>query len=337
MTSTTAQKRERFAALHEAPGCFAIPNPWDVGSAKFLSSLGFKALATTSAGMAFAAGRPDNGVNRAYALKHIGELAAATELPLNADFEAGFASDPEGVYESAKLVIGAGVAGFSIEDYTGNPAAPIYSLGESVARLRAARAAINESGERVLLTARSECVWVPNGGGLSEALRRLAAFAQAGADVLFAPGVRTREDVSAVVGVAGKLPVNVVVGAPGLTPGAGSCRSPGTSPSTVGSTRLPAFRLRRRSRRGLAAKADNRSRRRLGGRGARGQRVGRAAGTRTLAWESVDARRPADLAASAYSYRPAGRLEGLMAFEANEQQGAKSASGGQGTLAAREQ
>ena len=217
MTSTTAQKRERFAALHEAPGCFAIPNPWDVGSAKFLSSLGFKALATTSAGMAFAAGRPDNGVNRAYALKHIGELAAATELPLNADFEAGFASDPEGVYESAKLVIGAGVAGFSIEDYTGNPAAPIYSLGESVARLRAARAAINESGERVLLTARSECVWVPNGGGLSEALRRLAAFAQAGADVLFAPGVRTREDVSAVVGVAGKLPVNVVVGAPGLT------------------------------------------------------------------------------------------------------------------------
>jgi 2-methylisocitrate lyase-like PEP mutase family enzyme len=217
MTPTIAEKRAHFAALHAAPGCFVTPNPWDVGSAKFLSSLGFKALASTSAGMAFAAGRPDNGVTRAYALKHIGELAAATDLPLNADFEAGFARDPDGVHESARLVIGAGVAGFSIEDYTGDPKAPFYSLNESVARLNAARAAIDESGERVLLTARSECVWVPGGGGLAEALRRLAAFAEAGADVLFAPGVRTREDVAAVVRVAGKLPVNVVVSAPGLT------------------------------------------------------------------------------------------------------------------------
>ena len=217
MTPTTAEKRARFAALHAAPGCFVMPNPWDVGSAKFLSSLGFNALASTSAGMAFAAGRPDNAVTRAYALKHIGELAAATDLPLNADFEAGFGRDPDGVYESARLVIGAGVAGFSIEDYTGDPKSPFYSLREAVARLRAARTAINESGERVLLTARSECVWVPGGGGLTEALRRLAAFAEAGADVLFAPGVRTREDVAAVVHVAGKLPVNIVVGAPGLS------------------------------------------------------------------------------------------------------------------------
>jgi 2-methylisocitrate lyase-like PEP mutase family enzyme len=217
MTPTIAEKRARFAALHAAPGCFVTPNPWDVGSAKYLSSLGFKALASTSAGMAFAAGRPDNGVARAYALKHIGDLAAATDLPLNADFEAGFARDPDGVRESARLVIGAGVAGFSIEDYTGEPEAPFYSLNESVARLRAARAAIDESGQRVLLTARSECVWIPGGGGLAEALRRLAAFAEAGADVLFAPGVRTREDIAAVVRVAGKLPVNVVVGAPGLT------------------------------------------------------------------------------------------------------------------------
>jgi 2-methylisocitrate lyase-like PEP mutase family enzyme len=217
MSSTIAQKRARFAALHASPGCFVMPNPWDVGSAKFLSSLGFPALASTSAGMAFAGGRPDNGVTRAYALKHIGELAAATDLPLNADFEAGFGRDPDGVYESVRLVIGAGVAGFSIEDYTGDPKAPFYSLNESVARLRAARSAINESGERILLTARSECVWIPDGGGLAEALRRLAAFAEAGADVLFAPGVRTREDISAVVGIAGKLPVNVVVGAPGLT------------------------------------------------------------------------------------------------------------------------
>jgi 2-methylisocitrate lyase-like PEP mutase family enzyme len=214
---TIAEKRAQFAALHAGPGCFVMPNPWDVGSAKFLTSLGFKALASTSAGMAFAAGLPDNGVKRAYALKHIGELAAATELPLNADFEAGFAADPDGVYESARLVIGAGVAGFSIEDYTGDRRAPFYGLSEAVARLRAARAAIDASGERVLLTARSECVGFPDSGGLAEALRRLAAYAEAGADVLFAPGVRTREDVAAVVRVAGKLPVNVVVGAPGLT------------------------------------------------------------------------------------------------------------------------
>jgi len=217
MSPTIALKRARFAALHAEPGCFIIPNPWDVGSAKALSTLGFKALASTSAGMAFAAGRSDNGVSRAYALKHIAELAGATDLPLNADFEAGFASDPEGVHESARLVIGAGVAGFSIEDTTGDPKAPFYTLNEAVARLRAARAAIDESGERVLLTARSECVWVPGGGGLDEALRRLAAYAEAGADVLFAPGVRTRDEIAAVVKVAGRLPVNVVVGAPGLT------------------------------------------------------------------------------------------------------------------------
>ena len=217
MTATTAEKRARFAALHAEPGCFVIPNPWDVGSAKYLASLGFKALASTSAGMAFAAGLPDNGVSRAYVLKHVRELADATNLPVNADFEAGFARDAEGVHESARLCVGAGVAGFSIEDYTGDPKAPFYSLNEAVERLRAARAAINESGERVLLTARSECLWVPGGGGLAEALRRLTAYAEAGADVLFAPGVRTREEVAEVVRVAGKLPVNVVVGAPGLT------------------------------------------------------------------------------------------------------------------------
>ena len=130
MTPTIAEKRARFAALHEAPGCFVIPNPWDVGSAKFLASLGFPALATTSAGMAFAAGRPDNGVTRAYALNHIGELAAATDLPINADFEAGFGADPDGVYDSARRVVGAGVSGFSIEDYTGDPKSPFFSLDE---------------------------------------------------------------------------------------------------------------------------------------------------------------------------------------------------------------
>jgi 2-methylisocitrate lyase-like PEP mutase family enzyme len=216
MTQTAAQKRERFAELHKAPGCFVMPNPFDVGSAKYLASLGFPALASTSAGMAFAAGRADGGVDRAYALSHIRDLAAATDLPLNADFEAGFARDAEGVYESARLCVGAGVAGFSIEDYTGDDAAPLYALSESVERLRAARAAINASGETVLLTARSEAI-LRQAGGLPEALRRLAAYAEAGADVLYAPFVKTPEEIAEVVRVAGNLPVNVLVGWPGLT------------------------------------------------------------------------------------------------------------------------
>jgi 2-methylisocitrate lyase-like PEP mutase family enzyme len=216
MTLTVSQKRERFAELHKAPGCFVMPNPFDVGSAKYLASLGFPALASTSAGMAFAAGRPDGGADRAYALSHIRDLAAATDLPLNADFEAGFARDAEGVYESAQLCVGAGVSGFSIEDYTGDPGAPLYALSEAVDRLRAARAAINASGEKVLLTARSEAI-LRQAGGLSEALRRLAAYAEAGADVLYAPMVKTPEEVAEVVRVAGKLPVNVLVGAPGFT------------------------------------------------------------------------------------------------------------------------
>ena len=216
MRLTTADKRARFAELHQAPGCFVMPNPFDIGSAKYLASLGFKALASTSAGMAFAAGKGDGDVDRAFVLRHLRELAEATDLPLNADFEAGFARDAEGVHESARLCIGAGVSGFSIEDYTGAPRAPLYSLGEAVDRLRAARAAINASGEKVLLTARSEAI-LRQAGGLPEALRRLAAYAEAGADVLYAPLVKTPAEVSEVVRVAGKLPVNVLAGWPGFT------------------------------------------------------------------------------------------------------------------------
>lgn len=216
MTRTTAQKRARFAELHASPGCFVMPNPFDVGSAKYLASLGFPALASTSAGMAFAAGKADGAVDRAYALSHIRDLAQATDLPLNADFEAGFARDAAGVHKSARLCIGAGVAGFSIEDYTGDPHAPLYGLSEAIDRLRAARAAIDATGERVLLTARSEAI-LRQAGGLAEALRRLAAYAEAGADVLYAPGLRTPEEVAEVVRVAGKLPVNVLAGWPGFT------------------------------------------------------------------------------------------------------------------------
>ena len=216
MTPTIADKRRRFAELHQAPGCFVMPNPFDIGSAKYLASLGFPALATTSAGMAFAAGRTDGAVDRAYALSHFRDLAHATDLPLNADFEAGFATDAEGVYESARLCVGAGVAGFSIEDYSGDRNAPLFPLSEAVERLRAARAAIDASGETVLLTARSEAI-LREAGGLTEALRRLAAYAEAGADVLYAPLLRTTEEVAEVVRVAGKLPVNVLVGWPGFT------------------------------------------------------------------------------------------------------------------------
>ena len=191
MMPTIAEKRARFAELHTAPGCFVIPNPFDIGSAKYLASLGFPALASTSAGMAFAAGKGDGAVDRAYTLSHLRDLAEATDLPLNADFEAGFARDAEGVHESARLCIGAGVSGFSIEDYTGNPGAPLYSVTEAVDRLRAARAAISASGEKVLLTARSEAI-LRQAGGLAEALRRLPLYAEAGADVLYVPLVRTR-------------------------------------------------------------------------------------------------------------------------------------------------
>jgi len=188
MTPTIAEKRRRFAELHREPGCFVMPNPFDVGSAKYLAALGFPALATSSAGMAFAAGRADGGVSRADALRHISDLAAAIDCPLNADFEAGFARD-----------------------------APLYTLSEAVDRLRAARAVIDTSGKTVQLTGRSEAVWRENAGGLPEALRRLAAYAEAGAEVLFAPRVKTAEDIAEVVRVAGALPVNVVVDAPGLT------------------------------------------------------------------------------------------------------------------------
>jgi 2-methylisocitrate lyase-like PEP mutase family enzyme len=217
MMPTVAEKRARFAELHQGPGCFVMPNPWDVGSTVYLGSLGFKALATTSAGMAFAAGQPDNGVTLSYTLRHIAELVAATPLPVNADFEAGFAATPGDLHENVRLCIGMGVAGFSIEDYTGDAKAPFFGFAESVDRIRAARAAIDASGERVMLTARSETIWAGHPDGLKEALRRLAAFAEAGADVLFAPGLKTPESVAEVVRVAGALPVNVVVGAPGFT------------------------------------------------------------------------------------------------------------------------
>jgi 2-methylisocitrate lyase-like PEP mutase family enzyme len=214
---TIAQKRARFAELHKGPGCFIIPNPWDVGSAKYLASLGFKALATTSAGAAFAAGLPDGGMTRSAVLHHIGELAGAVDLPFNADYEAGFASTLDELHESVVRCIVTGVAGFSIEDFTGDARGPFFGRAEAAARIRTAREAIDASGEKVLLTARSETVLRAHPDGLKEALARLAAYAEAGADALYAPGLRSADEVAQVVRVAGSLPVNVLAGAPGFT------------------------------------------------------------------------------------------------------------------------
>jgi 2-methylisocitrate lyase-like PEP mutase family enzyme len=217
MSVTIEEKRERFAELHRGPGCFVMPNPWDVGGAVFLSTVGFKALATTSRGAAFAAGRPDGGLKRDEVLAHIKALAAASDLPFNADFENGFADDRKTLAESVTLCVATGVAGLSIEDYSGDSSKPFYDFEEAVARVKTARAAIDATGAKVLLTARSEIVLHGFEGGLKEALRRLAAFAEAGADVLYAPGLRKAEEVAEVVRVAGKLPVNYLAASPVLS------------------------------------------------------------------------------------------------------------------------
>jgi 2-methylisocitrate lyase-like PEP mutase family enzyme len=205
-----ADKRRAFRQLHEA-GCFVIPNPWDVGSARFLQGLGFKALASTSSGFAWSRGRPDGGITRDMALAHLRELVAATDLPVNADFENGFAPDAAGVAESVRLAIDTGVAGLSIEDSTGDAAQPLYELGLAVERVRAARKAIDEAGGDTLLVGRAECFFVGR-PDLDETTRRLKAYAEAGADCLYAPGIRTPDELRAVVAAVAPRPVNLLVG-----------------------------------------------------------------------------------------------------------------------------
>jgi 2-methylisocitrate lyase-like PEP mutase family enzyme len=205
-----AAKRHAFHELHKA-GCFVIPNPWDVGSACFLQSLGFKALATTSSGFAWSQGRPDGGISRDMALAHLSEMVAATELPVNADFESGFAPDAAGVAESVRLAAGTGVAGLSIEDSTGDAARPLYDLDTAVERIAAARTAIDKAGGDVLLVGRAECFLVGR-PDLDETITRLKAYAQAGADCLYAPGIHTPEQIKAVVSAVAPKPVNLLVG-----------------------------------------------------------------------------------------------------------------------------
>lgn len=216
MPTDPALRRATFRRLHEG-GCFVMPNPWDVGSARALQHLGFPALATTSAGMAFSRGLPDGGLPRADVLDHVRAIAGAVEVPVNADFESGFAVDPAGVAESVRLCVATGVSGLSIEDATGDRAAPLFALDVAVERLRAAREAIDASGTGVLLTARAECHLVGHPDPLRESLRRLEAYAAAGADCLYAPGLRTAQEVAAVVKAVAPLPVNVLAGAPGFS------------------------------------------------------------------------------------------------------------------------
>ncbi len=207
-----APRRAVFRKLHES-GCFVIPNPWDAGTACYLRHLGFHALATTSSGLAFSLGLPDAAwaVPRDVVLKHIAEIVSATELPVNADFESGYAHDPAGVAENVRLCVATGVAGLSIEDATGDREKPLYDVALAVERIRAARSAVEGSG--VLLTARSECFLVGHSEPLREAIRRLRAYSEAGADVLFAPGVRERADIEAIVAAVHPKPVNVLMSA----------------------------------------------------------------------------------------------------------------------------
>jgi len=204
-----SDKRKAFHTLHQS-GCFVIPNPWDVGSTRYLQHLGFKALASTSAGFAFAQGIADGAVSRDMMLAHIAEIAAATDLPVNADFEAGYAHDPAGVAESVRLCVETGVAGLSIEDSTGDAQQPLYDLDQAVARLRAARTAIDKAGGDVLLTGRCETFLVAK-PDLDFAIERLKAYAGAGANVLYAPGIRTREQIEAVVQAVAPKPVNLLM------------------------------------------------------------------------------------------------------------------------------
>jgi 2-methylisocitrate lyase-like PEP mutase family enzyme len=209
---------EKVAAFHtlQSEGCFVLPNPWDPGSAVALEQMGFKALATTSAGHAWSLGRPDNGVRRDEALEHLDQIANAVDVPLNADFEHGFARDPDGVAVNVQLAAETGIAGLSIEDSTGDPGEPLFPFDLAVERIRAARRAVDESGTGVLLTGRSEG-FVVGRPDLEETIRRLQAYAEAGADCLYAPFIDTSEQISAIVASVAPKPVNLLVHKPFIT------------------------------------------------------------------------------------------------------------------------
>lgn len=211
---TQAERRRAFRALH-AHGCFVVPNPWDVGSARYLAHLGFPALATTSAGFAFSQGLPDSAdevvMTRDHNLAYIADIAGAVDIPVSADFMSGYGRRPEDVADSVTHCIATGVAGLSIEDATGDFSAPLYDLATAVDRIRAARWAIDRSGQDVVLTARAECYHTGHSDPLRESIRRLEAYASAGADVLFAPGPSTASEIKTLVEAVRPRPLNLLV------------------------------------------------------------------------------------------------------------------------------
>jgi 2-methylisocitrate lyase-like PEP mutase family enzyme len=213
--ASPADLRASFHRLHES-GCFVIPNPWDIGSAKLLAQMGFSAVATTSSGFAWSIGRSDNRIALEQALRHIDELSAAVDVPVNADFEGGFARDPEGVAANVTAAAKTRVAGLSIEDSTGDAANPLYTFELAVERIRAARNAIDANMSGVLLVGRSEG-FICGRPDLAETIRRLVAYADAGADCLYAPGLASVADVKAVVSAVAPKPVNVLVSKPWTT------------------------------------------------------------------------------------------------------------------------
>jgi 2-methylisocitrate lyase-like PEP mutase family enzyme len=202
-------RREIFRRLHDS-GCFVMPNPWDVGSARVLVQIGFPAIATTSAGSAWSLGRPDNGLSLEQALRHLRSIAGAVDVPVNADFENGFAAVPADVARNVAAVTSTGVAGLSVEDSTGDHANPLFEFTLAVERIRAARQAIDESGTGILLTGRSEG-FITGRPDLAETIRRLTAYAEAGADCLYAPGLPTKADIASLVQAVSPKPVNVLV------------------------------------------------------------------------------------------------------------------------------
>lgn len=203
-------KVDAFHRLHES-GCFVIPNPWDIGSARVLAQLGFPALATTSSGFAWSQGKPDNGITLDEAIDHFRSIAASVDVPINGDFEGGFAIEPARVAANVARAVTSGIAGVSIEDSTGDSSNPLFDFNLSVERIRAARRAIDQSGTRVLLTGRSEG-FIVGRADLPETIRRLTAYAEAGAECLYAPGIRNHDDIAAVVKAVAPRPVNVLVG-----------------------------------------------------------------------------------------------------------------------------
>ncbi len=215
MTISVGDKRTAFRRLHDA-GCFVIPNPWDIGSARYLQHLGFKALATTSSGFAWSMARPDNAMSRDDVLAHLKAISYAADIPVNADFEGGYADDPGGVAHNVTLAVATGVSGLSIEDSTGNAEAPLYEFAQAVERIKAARRAIDATASGVFLTGRSEG-FIVGRPDLKETIKRLSAYAEAGADCLYAPGIRTKDDIAAVVRAVAPKPVNFLAGGPLFT------------------------------------------------------------------------------------------------------------------------